>query len=110
MSRSTTGLCGCTSVSDSRSPRTRASTSCSSGRRLGEDRLVALTDLVGSDRDEEDLERAELVVLDAVDALSEWRVRAAPEDERKLLARRRRGVALGNFEELDLECRLRLGR
>jgi len=49
-------------------------------------------------------------VLDAVDALRQRRARAAAEDERKLLARRPRGVALGNFEELDLECRLRLGR
>jgi hypothetical protein len=61
-----------------------------------------MVDLVRPNRDEEDLDRAELAVLDAVDAL--WQ--RAAEDERELICRRPLGVTLGDLDQFDLEGRL----
>src|SRR5215211_8361589 len=70
-------------------------------RASAEDRLVA----VGGDRDEEDLDHAQLVVLDGVDSLRQRRVRTPLEDERERRAAARLVRDLGGFDELRVERR-----
>jgi hypothetical protein len=88
----------------------RASISSSSDDRLCEDGLVALADTVRAERNEEDVEKSELAVLDPVDALRQRRIWPSPEDERERSSRSGSLDALGDLDQLDFERRRLVGR
>jgi ribosomal protein S18 acetylase RimI-like enzyme len=68
---------------------------------LGEDGFVA----VGGDRDEEELERAEPLVLDPMDPLRQRRLRTAAEDDRERHPTARLAGDLGDVDQLGVERR-----